>query len=117
MLINLKKLNPCLTHWFCNCSSFQRGNIGLDEEVLKTSFVFVFKRGLQDVLIKTNIFALVIHLQKTSSRRNHDVLIKTNIFILVICLQEVFQMFSRCLQDVLLRGLQGVFKTSCKNVF
>ena len=32
-------------------------NIHLDEDVLKTSFVFVFRRRLQDVLIKTKIFA------------------------------------------------------------
>ena len=41
-------------------------NIHLDEDVLKnsfkTSFVFVFRRRLQDVLIKTNIFILVIRL-------------------------------------------------------
>ena len=44
-------------------------NIRLDEDILKTSFVFVFRKRLQDVLIKTNIFALVIRLKKTSSRR------------------------------------------------
>ena len=43
-------------------------NIRLDEDVLKTSLVFVFRRRLQDVLIKTNIFALLIRFQKTSSR-------------------------------------------------
>ena len=74
-------------------------------------------RHLQDILIKTNIFTLVISLQKTFSRRLQDVLIKTNIFVLVICLQDVFKMFLRYLQDILLRGLQGVFKTSCQNVF
>ena len=52
-----------------------------------------------------------MRLQKTSSRRLEDVLIKTNIFVLVIHLhlQDVFKTFSRRLQDV--------FKTSCKNVF
>ena len=44
-------------------------NICLDEDVLKTSYVFVFRRLLQDVLIKTNISTLVIRLQKMSSRR------------------------------------------------
>ena len=44
-------------------------NIRLDEDVLKTSFVFVFRGRLQDVLIKTNIFALALHLQKTSWSR------------------------------------------------
>ena len=64
-------------------------------------FVFVFKKCLQDILIKTNIFTLVISLQKTFSRRLQDVLIKTNIFVLVICLQDLFKTFSRHLQDVL----------------
>ena len=48
-------------------------NIRLDEDVLKTSLVLVFKRRLQDVLIKANIFALLISLQKTSSRHIQDV--------------------------------------------
>ena len=48
-------------------------NIRLDEDVLKTSFIFVFRRRLQDVLIKTNMFALALRLQKTSSRRLQDV--------------------------------------------
>ena len=84
-------------------------NIRLDEDVLKTSFIFVFRRRLQDVLIKTNMFALALRLQKTSSRRLQDVLVKTNIFVLAIRLQDVFKTFSRRLQDI--------FKTSCKNVF
>ena len=70
-------------------------NICLDEDVLKTSFVFVFRRRLQDVLIKTNMFALALRLQKTSSRRLQDVLVKTNIFVLAICLQDIFKMSSR----------------------
>ena len=72
----------------------------------------------EDVLIKTNIFALVIRLQ--------DVLIKTNIFALAIRLQGVFKTscksvfrtssrrlkkFWRCLQDVLQRRLHDVLKT------
>ena len=58
-----------------------------------------------------------IHLTHTSSE---DVLIKTNIFVLVIRLQDVFKTFSRRLQDVFKtssRRFQDVFKTSCKNVF
>ena len=35
---------------------------------MKTSFVFTF-RGLQEVLVKTNIFALALRLQKKFSRR------------------------------------------------
>ena len=63
-------------------------------------------------LIKTKKFALVIRLQKTSSR----------------CLQDVFKMSSKRLQDVFKmscknvfktssRRLQDVFKTSCQYVF
>ena len=115
-------------------------NIRRDEDVLKTSssFVFIFRRRLQDVLIKTNIFALVIRPQKTSSRLHQDVLIKTNIFILVIRLQDAFKTFSRRLhhkyirpsstsskdvfktflkrlQDVLQKLLQDIFKTSSRH--
>ena len=78
------------------------------EDVFKTSFVFVFRRRLKDVLIKTNISTWVKRLQKTSSRRLQDVLVKTNIFVLAIPLQDVFKTFSRSFQDV--------FKTSCYDV-
>ena len=92
-------------------------NIRLDEDVLKTSFVF--RRRLEDVLIKTNMFALALCLQKTSSRRNgqdqdirlghtssrrlQDVLQKR--------LQDIFKMFWRRLQEVLQGYLQDLFKT------
>ena len=72
-------------------------NIRLDEDVLKTSFVFVFRKRLQD--------ALVIRLQKTSSRRLEDVLIKTNIFVW----PHVFKTSSR--------RFQNFFKMPCKNIF
>ena len=65
-------------------------NVRLDEDVLKTSFVFVFRRRLQDVLVKTNIF------------------------VLGICLQDVFKTFSRRLAKTSSRRLQNVFKTSWK---
>ena len=95
--------------------------------LMKTSFVFAFRRCLQDVLIKTNIFVMVIRLQdvfKTFPRRLQDVF-KTS------C-QNVIKTSSRCLQDVfktISRRFQDVFKTSsrrlaktfiktlCKNVF
>ena len=89
---SLKNIEPRYFTYYCillflwNEPSFQiqpsvPANIRLDEDVLKMSFVFVFRRRLQDVLIKTNIVALLIRLQKRSSRH----------------LQDVFQ---RCLQDV-----------------
>ena len=96
-------------------------NIHLDQDVLKTSFVFVFRKHLvQDEYI---------HLSHTSSeaRRLQDVLFKTNIFVLAIRLQDVFKTFLRRLpkmssrrlaktssgrlQDLLQRYLQDVFKT------
>ena len=83
-------------------------NIRLDEDVLKTSFVFVFRRRFKDVLIKTNIFALALQLQKTSSRHLEDVLVKTNVFVLAICLQDVFKTSSRRLAKISSRRFQGV---------
>ena len=86
-----------------------KGN-GQDSEqtfvLMKTCFVFVFRRRLQDVLIKTNIFVLAIRLQdvfKTSSRR----LAKNS----SRHLRDVFKTFWRRLQDVSQRYLQEVFKT------
>ena len=84
-------------------------NIRLDEDVLKTSFVFVFRRRLQDVLIKTNMFALALRLQKTSWSRP-----------IYSSWPYVFKTSSRRFQDVFKtssRRFQDVFKTSCKNVF
>ena len=75
-------------------------NIRLDEDVLKTSFVFVFRRRLQDVF-KTSSRRLV----KTSSRRFQDVF-KT----FSRRLQNVFKTSSRHLQYVLQRHLQDDFK-------
>ena len=68
------------------------------EDVFKTSFVFVFRRRLQDVFKRfwsRRIYSpeSKIFRSHTSSRR----------------LQDVFKMFSRRLQDV--------FKTSCQDVF
>ena len=107
-------------------------NIRLDEDVLKTSrrrlssssseyffktssrrldqdeYVRLSLTSSEDVLVKTNIFVLVICLQdvlKTSSRRLQNVF-KTS----SRRLQDVFKMSSRHLQDVLQRYLQDVFK-------
>ena len=77
-------------------------NIRLDEDVLKTSFVFVFRRRLQDVLIKANMFALALRLQKTSWRSIYS------------SWRYVFKTSSRCFQDVLQKRLQDIFKTSWK---
>ena len=93
-----------------NITTSISANIRL-EDVFKTSwsrriyspYSYVFRRRLQDVLIKTNIFVLVICLQdvfKTFSRR----------------LQDVFKTFSRRLQDVLQKRLQDIFKTSSRRL-
>ena len=92
-------------------------NIRLDEDVLKTS-----RRRLSssssEYFFKTSSRRLdqdeYVRLSLTSSE---DVLVKTNIFVLVICLLDVFKTSSRRLQDVFKtssRPLQGVFKTSSR---
>ena len=72
---------------------------------------------LQNVLIKTNMFALAVRLQKTSSRRlGQDQYIhlgRTS----SRRLQDVFKTSSRRLPKASSRYLQDVFKTSCKDIF
>ena len=100
-------------------------NICFDEDVLKTSFVFVFRRRLQDVF-KTSwsrpIYLSWPYVFKTSSRRLRDIsrrfedVFKTS----SKRLQDLFKASSRRLQDVLKtssRCLQDIFKTSCKDIF
>ena len=75
-------------------------------------------KRLEGVLIKTNIFPLIISLQKTSSRRLEDILSKTNIFVIVIRLRDVFKTPSsrlsktswRRLEDALERCLEELLK-------
>ena len=116
-------------HW-CLQIHYKIGpaNIRLDEDVLKTYFVFVFRRHLQDVLIKTNIIVLVIRLQdvfKTSSRYLQNVFRTSSRSLAKMCsrhlqddfkafsrqLQDIFKTFWRRFEDVLQRSLQDVFKT------
>ena len=95
-------------NWKANFHKVDRipANIRLDEDVFHLRLQKTSSRRLQDVLIKTNMFALALRLQ--------DVLVKTNIFVLAIRLQDVFKTFSRRLQDVLQKRLQGIFKTSSR---
>ena len=79
-------------------TSLYPANIRLDEDFLKTSFVFVFKTSSRH--LDQDEYSRLTH---TSSE---DVLIKTNIFVLAISLQNVFK-----------TSCQDVFKTSYKNVF
>ena len=94
------------------------------ENVLKTSckdvssLVFVFRRCFQDVLIKTNIFALVTRLQRRLRRLGQDQYIRlghTSWRLLAKTaskrFQDVFKTFWKRLQDILQRCLQDVFKT------
>ena len=79
------------------------------EDVFRFRLQKTSSRRLQDVLIKTNMFALALRLQKTSSRRlDQDQYIRLG-HTSSRRLQNVFKTSSRRLQDI--------FKTSCKNVF
>ena len=81
-------------------------------------YSYIFRRRLQGVLIKTNIFVLAIRLQdvfKVFSRRVQDVF-KT------LC-QDIFKTFSRHLKENLQdifrtssRRLEGIFKMSSKRL-
>ena len=98
------------------CSLWLRLPYFVSSIIMKTALVFVFRRRLQDVLIKTNIFTLVIRLQKTSSRRlDQDQYIRLG-HTSSRRLQDVFKTSSRRLQDVLPRCLQDVFKTSSRRL-
>ena len=83
--LSTQSLSQCL----CSCPA----KIRLDEDVLKTFFVFIFRRRFcQDQYIR---------LGYTSSRR----------------LQDVFKTFSRRLQEVLPRHLQGVLQKRLQDIF
>ena len=103
-------------------------NIGLDKDVLKTfqrRLEDVFCLRLQDVLVKANTFALVIRIQKkssrllgqdqyirldhTSSRRLQDIC-KTSCINVFRHLQDVFKTSSGYLQDLLPRCFQDVLQ-------
>ena len=103
-------------------------NIRLDEDVLKTSFVFVFRRRLdQDEYVRLSLtsskdvfktsWSRPIYLSwpyvfKMSSRRFQD-------FFKTSC-KNFFKTSSRRLQDIfktLSRRFEDAFKTSCKDIF
>ena len=98
-------------------------NIRLDEDVLKRSWRRLSSSSSEDVF-KTSwsrpIYSSWPYIFKTSSRRFQDVLVKTNIFVLAIHLQDVFKTFSRRLQDVFKtssRHLQDVLQRYLQDVF
>ena len=82
---NLKNIKA----FFVKINSINPANTRLDEDVLKTSVVFVFRRHLQDVF------------KASWSRRIN------------LSYSYVFKMSLKCLQESYL----DVFKTSCKSVF
>ena len=82
---NLKNIKA----FFVKINSINPANTRLDEDVLKTSVVFVFRRRLQDVF------------KASWSRRIN------------LSYSYVFKMSLKCLQESCL----DVFKTSCKSVF
>ena len=101
-------LGCCMNYKISNNIQDVPVNILLDEEVLIED---VFRLRLQKTssgrfqhaLIKTNIFALLIHLQKTSSIRPQDVLSSSSRCLQSVfkTFQNVFKTFSRYHQDVL----------------
>ena len=95
--------------------------IRLSRNVSQQTFVLMktSSRRLQDVLIKTNMFASALRLQKTSSRRlGQDQYIRLG-HMSSRRLQDVFKTFLKRLQDVFKassRRFQGVFKTSSRHL-
>ena len=85
--------------------------------LMKTSWRCLSSSSSEDVLIKTNMFALALRLQKTSWSRpiylSWPYVFKTSSRRFQDAFQtfeDVFKMSSRPLQDVLQRYLQDVFK-------
>ena len=84
------------------------------------TFVFVFRRRLQDVLIKKNIFARLMRLQKTSSRRLDQNQYNRLGHMSSRRLQNVFKTSSRRFEDIFKtssRRFEDVFKMSWKDLF
>ena len=123
--------------WYESCTAQKvsvfgvPANIRLDEDVFKTSFVFVFRRRLQDVFMTSwarPIYSSWPYVLKTSSRRFQDIfktssrrLPKTSsrrleevwprrIYVLQRCLQEVFKRYHQ-VKLFLLTSLRDVFNT------
>ena len=96
-----------ILHFYCDVFSYMEA-FKKYKPSKYSSFAFVFRSRLEDVFIKTNIFTLLIHLQKTSWSR-----------AIYSPWKYVFKTSSKCLQDVLKtfwRRLQGVLKTFSKRL-
>ena len=85
------------------------------EDVFCLCLQKISSRRLQDVLIKTNIFALVIRPQNVLRRFDKDQYIHLG-HTLSRRLQDVFQTFSRRLQDVFKMSLRCLPKTSSRDL-
>ena len=83
-------------------------NIRLDEEVLNTSFVLVFKTSSRRF-----DQGEYVRLSLTSSE---DVLVKTIIFVLAIRLQDVFKKSCKNVFKTSSRRLQDILKTSSRRL-
>ena len=97
-------------------------NTRLDGDILKTSFVFVFGRRLEDVF-KTNMFALALRLQdvfKTSWSRpiysSLPFIFKTSSRRLIKTFQDVFKTSARRFEDVFKISSRH-FQDVLRNVF
>ena len=104
--------------WYESCTAQKvsvfgvPANIRLDEDVFKTSFVFVFRRRLQDVFMTSwarPIYSPWPYVFKTSSRRFQDVLQKR--------LQDVLKTYGQdeytSCKDVFKRFSRGIIKLNC----
>ena len=102
------------------------GSILLDEDavfVFKTSwsrpkyslYSYVFRRHLQDVIVKINIFILVIHLQDVFNTSCKNVF-KTSCQDVFKTFSNVFKTSSRHLAETSSRHVQNVFKTSSRHL-
>ena len=80
---------------------------------MKTSWKRFSSSSLEDFLIKTNIFALVIRLQKDVLPRRLQDIFKT----FWTRLQDAFKTSSRRLSKTSSKRLQDIFKISWKDVF
>ena len=84
--------------------------------LMKTPWRRLSSSSSEEVLIRTNIFTLLIRLQKTSS----EVVFKTSSRRVAKTfsrhLEDIFKTSSRYLQEVLLRRFQEVFKTSSRQL-
>ena len=99
-----------LDHWK---NRHNPANIRLGEDVLKAYFLFFLRKRLEEVLKKSWLKPTYSPWSYVFRWRLQDILIKTNLFFLVMLLQDVLL---RCLQDVFKTPCKYVFKTSSRHL-